>query len=191
MQNFELIKDSQTNTFRNNEFTQWCFLNGAFFKTTLVWKWSTPLTSSQSSHFYSQKTNLRQRRSVMRPQEDAKCSVSRYMREMCNPKATPAVSSLLEKAGKPPKQGYPEDTLIRLTNHHSGTTIWSKTHLGSSGHNTPGIYSPCNTGGAAKVSPLHLSTSPWLSSTLCAGDLGDNPTSTGLQLNANLQQDQD
>lgn len=124
----------------------------------------------------------------MRPQEDAKCSVSRYMREMCNPKATPAVSSSLEKPGKPPKQGYPEDTLIRLTNHHGGTAIWSKTHLGPDGHNTPGIRSLCNTGSAAKVSPLHLSTSPWLSLTLYAGELGDNPTSTGLHLNANLRQ---
>lgn len=189
MQNFKLIKDSQTNALRNNLFTHWCFWNGAFFKTTLPRKWPTPLTSSQSSHFYSPKTNLRQRRSVMRPQEDAKCSVSRYMREMCNPKATPAVSSPLEKPGKPPKQGYPEDTLIRLTNHHGGTTIWSKTHLGSDGHNTPGIHSPCNSASAAKVSPLHLPTSPWLSSTLYAGDLGDNPTSTGLRLSANLQQD--
>lgn len=123
MQNFQLIMESQTNTFRNNEFTHWCFLNGAFFKTTLPPKWPTRLTSSQSSHFYSQKTNPRQRHSVMRPQEDAKCSVSRYMREMCNPKATPAVSSLLEKPGKPPKQGYPEDNPNQIDkpprrNHH-------------------------------------------------------------------------
>lgn len=81
----------------------------------------------------------------MRPQEDAKCSVSRYMRGMCNPKATPVVSSLLEKPGKPPKRGYPEDTLIRFTNHHGRPTIWSKTHPGSAGHNTPEIHSPCNT----------------------------------------------
>lgn len=75
------------------------------FKTILPRKW--PFARG---HLDSQKTNLRQIHDVMRPQEEAKCSVFRYMRGMCNPQVTLVVSSPLEKPGKPPKQGYPEDT---------------------------------------------------------------------------------